>query len=58
MPDHIGYGLDDFEQGLFGDTDDLDPGGFDRVILLDPRDASRSFQVHPMASAAEADALG
>lgn len=57
MPDHIGYGLDEFEQGLFGDTVDLDPGGFDRVILLDPRDASRSFQVHPVASAAEADTL-
>jgi hypothetical protein len=56
MPDHIGYGLNEFEQGLFGDADDLDPGGFHRVILLDPRDASRSFQVHPIASTVEANA--
>jgi hypothetical protein len=56
MPDHIAYGLDEFEQSLFGNTSDLDPGGFDRVILLDPRDASRSFQVHPAVVAAPVDA--
>lgn len=53
MPDHIAYGLDEFEQGLFGDADDLDPGNFDRVILLDPRDASRSFQVYPSPNTVE-----
>ncbi len=45
LPDHIGYGLDDFEQELFFDQVNVQPGGFDKIILLDPRDATRAFQV-------------
>ncbi len=47
LPDHIGYGLDDFEQGLFLDQVTVQGGPFDKVVLLDPRNASRSFQVYP-----------
>jgi len=47
LPDLIGYGLDDFEQELFFDQLAVQPGGFDRIILLDPRDATRAFQVYP-----------
>ena len=47
LPDQIGYGLDDFERRLFLDQVSVQPGCFDKVILLDPRDAKRAFQVHP-----------
>lgn len=47
LADHIGFGLDAFEQDLFLDQVTVDPGGFDRIVLLDPRDASRAFQVYP-----------
>lgn len=47
LPDQIGYGLDDFEQELFFDQVTVQPGGFDKIILLDPRDATRVFQVYP-----------
>lgn len=46
LPDQIGYGLDDFEQELFLDQVSISPGGFDKIILLDPRDATRAFKVH------------
>jgi len=47
LPDHIGYGLDDFEQELFLDQVTVQYGGFDKIVLLDPRDASRTFEVWP-----------
>lgn len=40
--DHIGYALDPFEQELFQARVSL-THTFDKVILLDPRDAGRSF---------------
>jgi hypothetical protein len=43
LPDHIGYGLNDFDQSLFFDEAPVLPGIFNRVILLDPRDHARSF---------------
>lgn len=45
LPDHIGYGLDDFEQELFLDQVSVQAGGFDKIVLLDPRDATRAFEV-------------
>ncbi|CAO4195130.1 hypothetical protein [Methylorubrum extorquens] len=47
LPDQIGYGLDEFEQSLFLDQATVQPGSFDKIVLLDPRDAGRSFQVYP-----------
>ncbi|MFT8698251.1 hypothetical protein [Acetobacter orientalis] len=47
LPDQIGYGLDDFEQELFLDQASVNAGGFDKIVLLDPRDAKRAFQVYP-----------
>lgn len=47
LPDQIGYGLDDFEQALFFDQVTVQPGAFHKIILLDPRDATRAHQVYP-----------
>jgi hypothetical protein len=47
LPDHIGYGIDGFEQELFFDQVTVSPEGFDKIILLDPRDPARVFQVYP-----------
>lgn len=47
LPDHIGYGLDDFEQELFLDQAKVAAGGFDKIVLLDPRDATRVFELTP-----------
>lgn len=47
LPDQIGYGLDDFEQKLFLDQVTVRNGGFNKIVLLDPRDVSRAFQVWP-----------
>jgi len=44
LPDHIGYGLDAFEQELFQDQVSL-THTFDKVVFLDPRDPGRSFEV-------------
>lgn len=45
LPDHIALGLDDFDQDLFRDQVSIQVGGFDKIVLLDPRDASRAFDV-------------
>jgi hypothetical protein len=47
LPDHIGLGLDDFDRELFAKEITVKPGGFDRIVLVDPRNASRSFTVYP-----------
>ncbi|GAA4042260.1 hypothetical protein GCM10022281_24230 [Sphingomonas rosea] len=47
LPDQIGYGLDDFEQELFFDQASITPGSFDKIVLLDPRDVGRVFEVWP-----------
>lgn len=47
LSDHIGYGLDDFEQEQFVDQVSVQPGGFNKIVLLDPCDATRAFQVYP-----------
>ena len=45
--DHIGYGLDDFEQNLFLAKVKVQNGPFDKIIIIDPRDATRVFQAYP-----------
>jgi len=47
LPDHISFALDDLEREFFVDQVALHLGGFDKVILLDPRDAKRAFQFLP-----------
>lgn len=47
LPDHISFALDDLEREFFVDQVALHLGAFDKVILLDPRDAKRAFQVLP-----------
>jgi len=47
LSDRIGFGLDEFEQGLFLEQVTVQPGAFDKIVLLDPRDAKRAFQVYP-----------
>jgi hypothetical protein len=44
LPDHIGFGLDDFDRERFRDQVKL-AHDFDRVVLLDPRDHSRAFVI-------------
>lgn len=46
LPDHIGFSLSDFERELFLDEIKVIPEQFDKVILIDPRDATRYFVVH------------
>jgi len=45
LPDHIGYGLDEFDQKLLQDEVKIQSGAFDRIVLLDPRDATRACVV-------------
>jgi hypothetical protein len=47
LPDRIGRGLGRFSQKQFLEYVTVLPGSFDRIILLDPQDASRAFQVYP-----------
>jgi hypothetical protein len=42
--DHIGFGLDDFDRLIFHDQVKI-KHGWDKVILLDPRNALRSFEI-------------
>ena len=44
LPDHIGWGLDEFDQESFRKQVSL-IHSFDRVILLDPRDHTRAFKI-------------
>jgi hypothetical protein len=44
LPDHIGFGLDEFDQELFRHQISI-THTFDKIILLDPRDASRVFEL-------------
>lgn len=48
LPDHIGYALGEFERELFIDQCTIDPKDFDQIILLDPRNYMRSFQIYPI----------
>ena len=45
LSDHIGYGLDDFDQKMFLTQASVLPGIFAKIILLDPYDATRIFWV-------------
>lgn len=45
--DHIGYGLDGFDQDLFFDQVKVDAGSFSKIVTIDPRDYLRSFQIFP-----------
>jgi hypothetical protein len=42
--DQIGYGLDDFDQSCFRNEVSI-VHDFDKIVLLDPRDATRSFEI-------------
>jgi len=44
LVDHIGYGLDAFERELFRDRVTVQHS-FDKVILIDPKNPNRSFEV-------------
>ncbi|HEX3810487.1 MAG TPA: hypothetical protein VHW02_12415 [Rhizomicrobium sp.] len=44
LPDHIGLGLDEIEREIFRDQFRM-THTFDKVVLLDPRDCRRSFEV-------------
>jgi hypothetical protein len=44
LVDHIGYGLDEFDRELFGDQVSI-IHNWDRVILIDPRDHTRWFEI-------------
>lgn len=43
LPDHIGLGLDPFEQQLFRNKVNL-IHNFNKIVLIDPRDPTRSFE--------------
>ena len=47
LADRIGYGLDDFERELFLEQVKISNSAFDRIVLLDPRDGKRAFEVWP-----------
>lgn len=45
LVDMIGWGLSDFDQELFRDSVLIDKGDWDKIILIDPRDPSRYFEI-------------
>lgn len=47
LPDHIGYGLDEFDQELFREQVTVPESAFDKIVLLDPRNPGRFMQVVP-----------
>lgn len=44
MPDHIAYGMDDFDYSLFRDQITV-THSFDKIILLDPRNHLRAVEI-------------
>ena len=44
LPDHIGHGLDDFDQSLFRDQVSLSHT-WDKIILVNPLDPTRAFEI-------------
>lgn len=44
LSDHIGYGLNDFERDIFRDQVSV-VHNWDRIVLIDPRDHTRWFQI-------------
>jgi hypothetical protein len=44
LGDHIGYGLNDFERDIFRDQVSV-VHDWDRIVLIDPRDHTRWFQI-------------
>ena len=44
LVDHIGYGLDDFNREMFRDQVSISHG-WEKIILIDPRDPSRWFEI-------------
>lgn len=45
LVDMIGWGLSEFDQELFRDSVVIDKGDWAKVILLDPRDPNRFFEI-------------
>jgi len=45
LVDMIGWGLSKFDQELFADAVQIEKRGWDKIILIDPRDPSRSFEI-------------
>jgi len=44
LVDHIGHGLDEFDREMFRDQVSIEHT-WDRIILIDPRDHSRWFEI-------------
>jgi hypothetical protein len=47
LPIHMLFDRRDFEELLQNEEFSLDAGGFDKIIILDPRNNLRAFQCHP-----------
>ncbi|MCU0984872.1 MAG: hypothetical protein MUC89_07990 [Acetobacteraceae bacterium] len=47
MPDRIGYALDETDRARLPPIAACENGAFDKVILIDPREPARAFQVWP-----------
>lgn len=45
LVDMIGWGLNELDQEMFHDAVQLERRGWDKIILIDPRDPSRFFEV-------------
>jgi hypothetical protein len=45
LVDMIGWGLSKDDQEMFEDSVSIDKRGWDKVVLIDPRDPSRSFEI-------------
>jgi hypothetical protein len=45
LVDHIGYALSELDREVLGDAIAVKPGPFERVLLVDPRDAARALVV-------------
>ena len=45
LVDMIGWGLNEGDQEMFRDCVVIDKNGWDRIILIDPRDPNRSFEI-------------
>ena len=45
LVDMIGWGLSEFDQELFRDSVSIDKRDWDKIILIDPRDPTRYFEI-------------
>lgn len=45
LVDMVGWGLSELDQQMFDDAVQIDRRGWDKIVLIDPRDPSRFFEV-------------